>query len=202
MIKLPDETPDALFEFCDRIYDDRSRAAHVATDLWELCLAEVQRLNATAQPVSEHNGKIADALESLLWPNMASGNKDIINEAIQALRATSAQSVSDAAKDVLSERDRQVSQEGWTPEHDDTHSSGEMAGAAACYARHVNGRQWVYAKRPEDYSSEEAPESWPWDEAWWKPKSPRKDLIRAAALIIAEIERLDRVSVNGEKDEL
>jgi len=53
MIKLPDETPEALFEFCDRIYDDRSRAAHVATDLWELCLAEVQRLNATAQPVSD-----------------------------------------------------------------------------------------------------------------------------------------------------
>lgn len=58
-------------------------------------LAEVQRLNTAAQPVSEHNGKVADALESLLWPNMASGNKDIINEAVRALRATSAQSLSD-----------------------------------------------------------------------------------------------------------
>ncbi len=67
---------------------------------------------------------------------------DFIDE-VQRLNAT-AQPVSDAANDVLAERQRQVLQEGWTPEHDDTHSSGEMAGAAACYARHVNGRQWVY----------------------------------------------------------
>ncbi|WP_236708971.1 hypothetical protein [Pantoea ananatis] len=120
---------------------------------------------------------------------------------VQRLNAT-AQPVSDAACDVLSERQRQVSQEGWTPEHDDTHSSGEMAGAAACYARHVNGRQWVYQSRPDDYSSEEVPESWPWDEAWWKPKSPRKDLVRAAALLIAEIERIDRLAAApGGQDE-
>ncbi|NQE78590.1 hypothetical protein A8L50_05305 [Pantoea ananatis] len=118
---------------------------------------------------------------------------EAFRELEQRLNAT-AQPVSDAANDVLAERQRQVSQEGWTPEHDDTHSSGEMAGAAACYARHVNGRKWVYQSRPDDYSSEEAPESWPWDEAWWKPKSPRKDLVRAAALLIAEIERLDRLA--------
>ncbi|AKQ30008.1 TPA: hypothetical protein JI225_05075 [Acinetobacter baumannii] len=28
--------------------------------------------------------------------------------------------------------------------------------------------------------------------SYWKPKSPRQDLVRAAALLIAEIERLDR----------
>lgn len=128
------------------------------------------------------------------------GDSDVIDliDAYQALlderlNAT-AKPVSDAANDVIAERQRQVSQEGWTPEHDDNHSSGEMAGAAACYARHVNGRQWVYQSRPDDYSSEEAPESWPWDEAWWKPKSPRKDLVRAAALLIAEIERIDRLA--------
>lgn len=110
--------------------------------------------------------------------------------------------MSNAINDVILERQRQISQEGWTPEHDDTHSSGEMAGAAACYAQHVVGRQWVYPWKPDDYTSEEAPGSWPWDEKWWKPKSPREDLVRAAALIIAEIERLDRVSENGEKDEL
>jgi len=110
--------------------------------------------------------------------------------------------MSNAINDVIFERQRQVSQEGWTPEHDDTHSSGEMAGAAACYARHVNGRQWVYPSRPDDYTSEEVPGSWPWDEAWWKPKSPRQDLVRAAALLIAEIERLDRLTSTGETNEL
>lgn len=102
--------------------------------------------------------------------------------------------LSRSAVDVLAERRRQVTAEGWTPEHDDTHESGELAGAAACYARHVNGRQWVYRTRPESYASEAAPNEWPWDEAWWKPKSPRSDLVRAAALILAEIERLDRAA--------
>ena len=31
-----------------------------------------------------------------------------------------------------------------------------------------------------------------WSKDWWKPKDKRRDLIRAAALIVAEIERLDR----------
>ena len=31
-----------------------------------------------------------------------------------------------------------------------------------------------------------------WDSEWWKPKDRRRDLIRAGALIVAEIERLDR----------
>jgi len=30
------------------------------------------------------------------------------------------------------------------------------------------------------------------ERGWWKPKGPRRDLIRAAALIVAEIERIDR----------
>lgn len=35
---------------------------------------------------------------------------------------------------IASERQRQIEQEGWTTEHDDTHADGEMARAAACYA--------------------------------------------------------------------
>lgn len=38
---------------------------------------------------------------------------------------------------------------------------------------------------------------WPlsWAKSWLKPKDRRRDLIRAAALIIAEIERLDRAAL-------
>lgn len=99
-----------------------------------------------------------------------------------------------AARDVLAERQRQITAEGWTPEHDDEHDTGELAGAAACYAGHVNARQWVIGTERDDYASEPAPDQWPWDEAWWKPKNPRRDAIRAAALLIAEIERLDRAA--------
>lgn len=100
-----------------------------------------------------------------------------------------------AIQDIAAERQRQVDVEGWSCDHDDKHSEGEIAGAAACYARHTNARGWVFISRPEDYQCEPAPNSWPWDEQYWKPKSPREDLVRAAALIVAEIERLDRLSV-------
>jgi hypothetical protein len=93
--------------------------------------------------------------------------------------------MSKAIEDVLAERQRQISEEGWTPEHDDAHEFGEMAVAAAAYAVKSTKDYGTYPNLiPEDI--------WPWDADWWKPKSPRRDLVRAAALIVAEIERLDR----------
>ena len=84
-----------------------------------------------------------------------------------------------AWRDVLAERRRQIVAEGWTPEHDDGHAQGEMADAAALYAslrvRHIAG----FA-------------TWPWSPDWFKPKDRRRDLVKAGALILAEIERLDR----------
>lgn len=88
--------------------------------------------------------------------------------------------LTDAASDVLAERRRQVAAEGWTPEHDDAHSNGEMARAAACYASPLT--------TPHDT----LPYGWPWSSAWWKPSSYRRNLVKAAALLLAEIERLDR----------
>lgn len=39
----------------------------------------------------------------------------------------------------------------------------------------------------------EAPlEPWPWEAHWWKCSHPRRALVKAAALILAEIERYDR----------
>lgn len=80
-----------------------------------------------------------------------------------------------ALYDISVERQRQIEEEGWTPEHDDRHANGELACAAACY---VIGDA----------------ERWPWHKSWWKPRSRRSNLVRAAALIVAEIERLDRAA--------
>lgn len=79
---------------------------------------------------------------------------------------------------IARERERQVSEEGWTPGHDDMHDRGEMALAAAEYAN-------AGACRP-------AIGTWPWDDYWWKPKSPLRDLERGGALMAAEIDRLLR----------
>lgn len=100
---------------------------------------------------------------------------------------------SQAIADVLAERDRQQDGEGWTPEHDDEHRNGELARAAGAYCES--------AARPKLFSRVSGaaftvPLVWPrgWSLDWWKPKDPRRDLVRAAALIIAEIERIDRAA--------
>ena len=82
--------------------------------------------------------------------------------------------------------------EGWTDAHDDEHSHGEMARAAAAYA--VSDRMREPGSDGDRYTTSLWPWSllWPWDMKWWKPKDRRRDLIRAAALIVAEIERIDR----------
>lgn len=94
-------------------------------------------------------------------------------------------------EEIAAERKRQIEAEGWTAAHDDTHDKGEMAIAAAHYAS--------FSAMPEHLRNEVTEEDalshgWPWDASWWKPTAPRRDLIKAAALIVAEIERLDRAT--------
>lgn len=99
---------------------------------------------------------------------------------------------SNAARDVLAERRRQVEVEGNDPEHDDSHDRGELALAAAAYLLHDFGvPALAHGAIP---SLEEGTRLWPWEFSWWKPKSRRRNLERAAALILAEMERLDRVT--------
>jgi hypothetical protein len=92
-----------------------------------------------------------------------------------------------AIEEVAAERRRQTEHENWTLEHDDTHTAGEMARAAACYALPPGYLDTIHG-------SEYRHPLWPWDWSWWKPKDRRRDLIRAAALLVAEIERLDRAA--------
>lgn len=94
-----------------------------------------------------------------------------------------------AAIDVLAERKRQIEVEGWTPEHDAQHDAGQLAEAAACYA--------IASADPEGSATplESLSGPWPWDREWWKPSDdPRRNLVKAGALILAEIERMDRAA--------
>ncbi|MBZ7262444.1 hypothetical protein FMK81_13095 [Klebsiella oxytoca] len=100
---------------------------------------------------------------------------DIVSE-LESLTFTT------AATDVLAERQRQITAEGWTPEHDDEYQHCEMAVAAACYIM------------ADDDPRADVPELWPWPSEWWKPTDVRRDLVKAGALILAEIERLDRAT--------
>ncbi|WP_208851972.1 hypothetical protein [Pectobacterium odoriferum] len=94
-----------------------------------------------------------------------------------------------AMKDVIAERQRQISAEGWTPEHDDEHSMGELALAGSCYAYAAG---CLFPGGGLGYHEWPSLKFWPWGEECWKPSNPRRDLVKAGALILAEIERLDR----------
>lgn len=98
-----------------------------------------------------------------------------------------------AARDVLAERARQVTAEGWTSAHDDRHAPGELAGAAACYAMQA-ALDSIGDRRLGDTIKATIGELWPWSATWWKPSTNRRDLVKAGALILAEIERLDRAA--------
>lgn len=77
---------------------------------------------------------------------------------------------------IAAERERQVSEEGWSSEHDDTHDDGSLARAAGAYV--LQARGW-----------------WPheWGEPPVIPGPDRvRELAKAGALIAAEIDRLQR----------
>lgn len=96
-----------------------------------------------------------------------------------------------AAQDVLAERRRQVEVKGWTPEHDDEHDTGELAAAGAAYTVAAADELYPLSLGDGNYR-ENCPPCWP--AGWpWKPDDPRRMLVKGAALILAEIERLDRV---------
>jgi hypothetical protein len=125
---------------------------------------------------------------------------------LRLLSEERARRVEGAASDVLAERERQKSAEGWTPDHDDEHGNGELARAAACYAHAagLNPSARAFLEDAPDYAGEHmviTRRLWPWDRSWWKPKDRRRDLVRAGALIIAEIERLDRATNKDTQDE-
>lgn len=99
--------------------------------------------------------------------------------------------------DVHAERRRQVEEEAFDPSHDDMPTRGQLARAAGCYALHAGG---VGTRWPEGIGNGCAL-FWPWDKGWWKPKTPRETLIRAGALIFAELERLDRAAASAQERE-
>jgi hypothetical protein len=94
---------------------------------------------------------------------------------------------------IAAERQRQVEREGWTPEHDDTHDDGELARAAACYADPHGFHDPLGA--PGGWLGKRIPARWPWDWSYWKPGATRvRALVKAGALIAAEIDRLQRAN--------
>lgn len=114
-------------------------------------------------------------------PGLMSATMEESSDGEYVLLADVESHYSSAVSLIAAERERQLQVEGWDQSHDDNHIFDELAIAAACYAM------------PPSISART--KHWPWDCGWWKP-SPEdriRELVKAGALIVAEIDRLQRL---------
>ncbi|HBX8459012.1 TPA: hypothetical protein MII19_15960 [Klebsiella pneumoniae] len=122
----------------------------------------------------------------LNWYQISDGDRVPSHRRIPLYRHAQPARDSCAIADVIAERIRQQSVEGFSTEQDDTYVGCQLAAAAICY---------IEPMEAENY--------WPadWYDDSFKPTNERRNLVKAAALIIAEIERLDRKSNTELKNE-
>lgn len=103
---------------------------------------------------------------------------------------------------IADERKRQIEVKGYDESHDDRLSNESIACAAACYAmpkrfRKLQANGWGTFRAV----------IWNWSGEFWKPSKDDsiegriRELAKAGALIAAEIDRLQRHTKEGEKNE-
>ena len=85
---------------------------------------------------------------------------------------------------IQGEREKQIARHGYSKKHDKIWVDGELAQAAAVYAMPAQKRRVA---------------DWPFGMTFYRPELSRVDeLIKAAALIVAEIERVTTYEEEGE----
>lgn len=137
-----------------------------------------ERLNAADQRVDDLETQLASTEQSRrAWFD----SSQAADKRIDGLTGTSSR----AAADIVAERQRQITAEGYNPDRDDCYSFGELALAAAGYAASAGGARSI------------GRQLFRWDDVHWKPSTPRRDLVKSGALILAEIERIDRAAITN-----
>jgi hypothetical protein len=95
------------------------------------------------------------------------------------------------AGELFEERVRQQIGEPYPTDRDDEYLHGQLENAALTYLQY--GRDdHRFADAQRHQAAGTSPPSWPWGSQFWKPSSRRRMLVKAGALVIAAIERLDR----------
>ena len=111
------------------------------------------------------------------------------------------------ARLIREERERQIGSEGFTFAHDDEHDNGQLATAAACYAAPFQLFQMNHGAEEIQFQ-----DPWPFERRWdgrrrlangyradfrrvptaITPKERIRELVKAGALLAAEIDRINR----------
>lgn len=143
---------------------------------------EVLRLRSLVRYQPLICGHLVDDVLGYLGMALAPEAFESIRDRVERFKTHAyAQDIPQAWLDVIDERRRQFEKLGFTHQQDDGYVYAELPRAALCYIRTAMGHPNI-----------DPPMEWPWSLQHWKPRSPREDLVRAVALGIAEIERLDR----------
>lgn len=162
-----------------------------------------QALNAAADAIQE--GRTGCVSGRTLGATYADGRADtvkylrIMAAAQESLGDASGRAINTAPQRatgldlIAAERSRQVTGEGWTPEHDGRHPGNDLALAAATYALPASWRR-MRTNISGDRAYGQIPEHWPWHSSDYKPTPDDRvrELVKAGALIAAEIDRLQR----------
>jgi hypothetical protein len=128
--------------------------------------------------------RIKEIQDETAYPNSTSVQQALIKVWNETERnQTKLPSYQHSIELIAKERNRQIEQEGYDIKHDNSHIHGEIANAAAYYAATPLYRK-IYALEG----------LWVWDKKYLKPTPNNrvKELVKAGALIAAEIERLQR----------
>ena len=120
---------------------------------------------------------------------------------------------------IAEERQRQILVERWSDKHDDQHTDSSLVMAAISYATPPKTLKMVTRIEQGDVSGGrgecpvwgdipyDVPTTWPdsWQSCWWNPgvddePDRIRDLVKAGALIAAEIDRLQRIEARESQE--
>lgn len=173
--RVDDEAWNDLFDGVGDEWDGDEAISSIAVRYVQHLRAEVIRLGGCTRP----------------WCREADGEQ--CDHGYNAAETT----VRDGAAMISAERRRQITTEGRPPEHDDTHDGGELADAALCYivsAEATDADANCVTFRGGYRPGEGVPGLWPWSGGWKPTGDAVRDLVKAGALLAAEIDRRNRRS--------
>jgi hypothetical protein len=173
------------------IYIDAARIHHVAVgrvprdfgrEQWIVEVMTTEVIDRDVDPVMMYSPH----MYSIDYPNELAARRAAAQiEAFVSFSSTGAEAIA-------AERQRQIDEEGWTPSHDDEHDRGDLVVAALSYAEVAAEQLCGVQHGPADREWFTRTD-WSWDPEWWKPSDdPIRNLVKAGALIAAELDRVNR----------